>query len=145
LWLRTIAVYEARKGDIEKSTDMHEAEAVVKAIFLLPIEGRIIFIFHDVDKLPLEEITLITKDSVEHTNIELEQVRKLMMDKLRVKSFDDLDYKIAFLPQKIEPRPELWKVVFNLINKTEQENPEENEKKKEGTGKKLLGLFKRKS
>ena len=145
LWLRMIAVYEARKGDIEKSIDMHEEEAVVKAIFLLPIEGRIIFILHDVDKLPLEEITLITKDSVEHINIELEQVRKLMMDKLRVESLDDLDYKIAFLPQKIGPRPGLWKIILNLINKTEHEKHEEDEKKKNSMGEKLLRLLKKKS
>jgi DNA-directed RNA polymerase specialized sigma24 family protein len=145
LWLRTIAVYEVRKGDIEESIASHEAGGVEKAILSLPIEERVIFVLHDVDKLRLEEITVITKDSEEHIEIELERARKLMMDKLRIKQFNDLDYKISFLPQKVEPAPQFWKVILNVINKTEPENSEVNEEKKDRIGKKLLGLFKKKS
>ena len=136
-----IAVYEVRKGDIEKSIELHEAGNVEDAIFSLPIEERIIFILHDVDKLQNEEITLITKDSVEHINIELDRARKLMMDKLHIRRLDDLDYKVTFLPQKIEPGPELWNIIFKAINKTEPVEPETQE----SIGKKLRGFFKKKN
>jgi hypothetical protein len=141
LWLRMIAVYEVRKGDIEKSIEIHEAGNVEEAIFSLPVEERVIFILHDVDKLQNEEITLITKDSIEHINIELDRARKFMMDKLRIRRLDDLDYKVSFLPQKIEPGPELWDVIFRIINKEEQESPVAPE----GIGKKLMGFFKKKN
>lgn len=145
LWLRMIAVYEARKGDLEKAIVKDEDEGVGKAIFSLPVEERIIFILQDVDKLSVEEITIITKDLIEHINIELERARKLMMDKLRIKKMDDLNYKVSYLPQKIEPRPELWKSILNQINKTEQENLQDKEEKKDNISKKLLGIFKKKS
>jgi len=140
LWLRMMAVYEARNGNIEISIESHEAGAVEEAIFSLPVEERIIFILHDVDKLQNEEITLITKDSIEHINIELDRARKFMMDKLKVRRLDDLDYKVAFLPQKIEPESELWGFIFKAINKTEPEEPEVQK----GLGKKLMGFFKKK-
>ena len=136
-----IAVYEVRKEDIEKLIESHEAGAVEEAIFSLPVEERITFILHDVDKLQNEEITLITKDSIEHINIELSRARKFMMDKLKVRRLDDLDYKVTFLPQKIEPGPELWNTIFNTINKTGPEKPEDEK----SIGKKLMGLFKKKS
>ncbi len=141
LWLRMMAVYEARNGDIEKSIESYEPGAVEEAIFSLPVEERIIYILHDVDKLQNEEIILITKDSVEHINIELSRARKLMMDKLKVRRLDDLDYKVAFLPKNVEPGRELWNTIFKAINKTEPEKPESQE----GIGKKFKGFFKKKS
>jgi len=135
-----IAVYEVRKEDIEKLIESHEAGAVEEAIFSLPVEERITFILHDVDKLQNEEITLITKDSIEHTNIELSRARKFMMDKLNVRRLDDLDYKVTFLPQKIEPGSELWNIIFKAINKSEPEEPEVQE----SIGKKFMGFFKKK-
>jgi DNA-directed RNA polymerase specialized sigma24 family protein len=141
LWLRMMAVYEARNGDIEKSIGTYELRAVEEAIFSLPVEERIIYILHDVDKLQNEEITLITKDSVEHINIELSRARKLMMDKLKVGKLDDLDYKVAFLPKNVEPGREPWNAIFNAINKTVAEVP----KNQGSIGKKFLGFFKKKS
>ena len=79
-----IAVYEVRKGEIEKSIELHEAGNVEDAIFSLPVEERVIFILHDVDKLQNEEITLITKDSVEHINIELHRARKVIDGKTSI-------------------------------------------------------------
>ncbi len=136
-----LAVYEVRKEEIKKRAELHDAGNVEEAIFSLPIEERIIYILHDVDKLQNEEITLITKDSVEHINLELSRARKFLMEKLNVRRLDDLDYKVTFLPQKIEPRPELWNEIFKTISKAEPESqvPQEN------LGKKLRGFFKKKS
>ena len=66
-----------------------------------------------------------------------------MMDKLQVNRFDDLEHKIAFLPQKVEPATEFWKVVLNVINKTEAESREEE--KKESIVERLSKVFKKKS
>lgn len=141
LWLRMIAVYEVRNVDIEESIEQHETGAIEEAIFSLPVEERVIFILHDIEKLQNEEITLITKDTVEHINIVLGNARKLMMNKLNVKRLDDLDYKASFLPKKIQPGPELWKAILKEIIKSKPEKQEE----RGGIGKKLKGLFKKKS
>lgn len=141
LWLRMLSVYEVRKGEINKPIELHDAGNVDEAIFSLPIEERVIFIFHDIDKLQNEEITLITKDTVEHINIVIGKARKLMMDKLNVKRLDDLDYKASFLPKKIEPGPELWKAIFKEIS----ESKSKKQRSAESFGKKLKGLFKKKN
>jgi len=141
LWLRTIAVHETKKGDIEKLIEVHKAGAVEEAIFSLPVEERIIFIFHDVDKLQNEEITLITNETVENITLKLSSARKLMMDKLSVRRLDDLDYKVAFLPKNVEPGHDLWDIIFKEINKVGPEEP----KNKEGMEEKFKGFFKKKN
>jgi DNA-directed RNA polymerase specialized sigma24 family protein len=141
LWLRTIAVYEIKKGDIEKLIEVHEAGAVEEAIFSLPIEERIIFIFHDIDKLQNEEITLITNETVENITLKLSSARKLMMDKLSVRRLDDLDYKVAFLPKNVEPGNDLWNIIFKEINKVGSEEL----KNKESMEEKFKGFFKKRN
>jgi DNA-directed RNA polymerase specialized sigma24 family protein len=140
LWLRMLAVYEIRENGINKPLEVHDAGNVDEAIFSLPIEEKIIFILHDIEKLENEEITLITKDTVEHINIVLGRARKLMMEKLNVKRLDDLEYKASFLPKKIEPGPGLWKTIFKEISESKKEAP----KDQENAGKKFMGLFKKK-
>jgi hypothetical protein len=139
-WLRTLTVYEIRKDEIKKPIELHNAGKVEEAIFSLPIEERIIFILHDVDKLENEEITLITNNSVKYINTLLGTARRLIMDKLNIKKLDDLDYKVAFLPQKIEPIPEVWETIFKKISKNKTETP----KDQENAGKNFMGLFKKK-
>jgi DNA-directed RNA polymerase specialized sigma24 family protein len=141
LWLRMLAVYEVRKDEISKPIELHDGAGIDEAIFSLPIEERIIFILHDIDKLQNEEITLITKDTVEHINIVLGRARKLIMDKLNLKRLDDLDYKVAFLPRKIGPDSELWKAIYKEMIKGKQEKEED----RESIGKKLKGLFRKKN
>ena len=142
IWLRKFAINEIRQGEFIKSTDTHQAGAADQAIFSLPEEERIVYILHDVDKLSAEEIAEITNDSHNDIVLKLGRARKLMMDKLNVNNLEDLDYKVSFLPQKIEPEEAVWKSVFNTINKTETEE-ESNEKEKSSFTKKLKGFFKK--
>jgi hypothetical protein len=38
------------------------------------------------------------------------------MEKLNVKSQDDLDYKVNFISQKSEPKPEIWDIIYNHVH-----------------------------
>lgn len=116
LWLKRIAVEEIRKGDIEKSEEMHQASVVDQAVYNLPEEERIVFILHDMDKHTIEEIVEMTQESGDIINMKLENARKSMMEKMNVTSLDDLDYKVNFLYKKSEPKQELWSIIYNQIH-----------------------------
>ncbi len=117
LWLKKITVEEIRKGNSEKPKDTHQTSLVDQAIFELPVEERIIFILHDIDKYSLEEIAEITRDTDNDINLKLEQARKFMIEKVNAKGLSDLDYKVNLVSQKYEPKPELWSSIYNEIHK----------------------------
>ncbi|HSP88301.1 MAG TPA: hypothetical protein VLN45_09215 [Ignavibacteriaceae bacterium] len=117
LWLKKIATEEIRKGDIEKSEEIHQASIADEAVYALPEEERIVFILNDIEKHSVEEIIEITKNTEEEINAKLGNARNSVMEKLNVKSIDDLDYKINFVSVKPEPKEGLWEAVYNHIHK----------------------------
>ena len=118
LWLKAIAIYSSlqriREKDKSKITGNKPIPDNIGLSFLdqeiisLPESERIVFILSDIEHYQKEETSDLLSMTKKETDDFLVSARKILMEKLVLKSYDSLEITVKQLPESIEPAENLY-------------------------------------